>query len=189
MKLKSLFLAVLLLAPLASVAQDSAASGLSLPKWALKTNVAYWGTATPNLGIEVGLSRKLTLDVESGYNMFSFSKGKKWRHWMVTPELRWWMCDRFNGHFFGVHAIGGEYNVNRLGFNDHTKKIVMRAICWVADFPTDTTGCSASAGRWRPSWEWDTCTWTMTATIAGNVATMPATKYVTCLLSPVWEST
>lgn len=122
MKLKSLFLAVLLLAPLASVAQDSAASGLSLPKWALKTNVAYWGTATPNLRIEVGLSRKLTLDVESGYNMFSFSKGKKWRHWMVTPELRWWMCDRFNGHFFGVHAIGGEYNVNRLGFNDHTKK-------------------------------------------------------------------
>lgn len=122
MKLKSLLLAVMFFMPLVAVAQTSGASEHSLPTWALKTNVAYWGTATPNLGFEVGLGRKLTLDVASGYNMFSFNKGKKWRHWMVSPELRLWLCDRFNGHFFGIHALGGEYNVNRLGFNDHTKK-------------------------------------------------------------------
>lgn len=29
---------------------------------ALKTNMLYWGTTTPNASIEVGLSRKFTTD-------------------------------------------------------------------------------------------------------------------------------
>ena len=32
-----------------------------LPKFAIKTNALYWATSTPNLGIEVGLAKKLTL--------------------------------------------------------------------------------------------------------------------------------
>ena len=29
---------------------------------------------------------------------------------MVQPELRYWLCDKFNGHFFGFHLMGGAYN-------------------------------------------------------------------------------
>ena len=34
-----------------------------LPKFAIKTNALYWATSTPNLGIELGLAKKLTLDI------------------------------------------------------------------------------------------------------------------------------
>ena len=34
-----------------------------MPKFAIKTNALYWATTTANLGFEVGLSKKLTLDV------------------------------------------------------------------------------------------------------------------------------
>jgi hypothetical protein len=29
---------------------------------------------------------------------------------MVQPEVRYWLCDKFNGHFFGVHAMVGNYH-------------------------------------------------------------------------------
>lgn len=32
--------------------------GYYLPKFAIKTNALYWVTTTPNLGFEVGLSKK-----------------------------------------------------------------------------------------------------------------------------------
>lgn len=28
------------------------------------------------------------------------------------PEYRYWFCQSFNGWFVGVHAMGGEFNVN-----------------------------------------------------------------------------
>ena len=38
-----------------------------LPKFAIKTNALYWATSTPNLGFEVGLAKKITLDVSGNY--------------------------------------------------------------------------------------------------------------------------
>jgi len=32
----------------------------------------------------------------------------------VQPELRYWLCEKFNGHFFGVHLHGGIFNVGAL---------------------------------------------------------------------------
>lgn len=81
------------------------------PSLAVKTNALYWATTTPNIGFEVGVGKKLTLDVLGGYNPFTFSDNKKLKHWLVQPGLRWWTCEKFNGHFFGVHVHGGTYNV------------------------------------------------------------------------------
>ncbi len=39
-----------------------------MPKFAIKTNALYWATTTANLGFEVGLSKKLTLDISGNYN-------------------------------------------------------------------------------------------------------------------------
>lgn len=30
---------------------------------------------------------------------------------MVQPEFRYWTCERFNGHFWGLHAFYGEFNM------------------------------------------------------------------------------
>ena len=35
----------------------------------------------------------------------------RWKHWAVQPEVRYWLCDRFGGHFFGAHLHGGQYNI------------------------------------------------------------------------------
>lgn len=78
---------------------------------AIKTNLLYDATATVNLGLEVGLGQKFSLDVSGDYNDWPAYNGMQWKHWLVQPELRYWKCDRFNGHFFGLHALGGEYDV------------------------------------------------------------------------------
>ena len=44
-----------------------------LPKFAIKTNALYWATSTPNLGFEVGLAKKITLDVSGNYNPWSLA--------------------------------------------------------------------------------------------------------------------
>ena len=47
----------------------------------------------------------------AGYNPFKFNDGKKMKHWLVMPEVRYWTCEKFNGTFIGVHALGGQYNI------------------------------------------------------------------------------
>ena len=78
----------------------------------LKNNVVYDALATPNLGIELGLGRATTLDISGNYNPFEKSSGKMFKHWLIQPEFRYWLCERFNGHFFGLHSGYGEYNIS-----------------------------------------------------------------------------
>ncbi len=82
----------------------------------LKTNLLYGAaTLTPNLGAEVGLGDKSTLSLEVGYNPWNLNgsetNNKKLVHLLIEPEYRYWLKNRFNGHFFGVHALFAEYNV------------------------------------------------------------------------------
>ena len=83
-------------------------------KVAVKNNVVYDVLATPNLGVELGLGRATTLDISGNYNPFEKNDGKMFKHWLVQPEFRYWLCERFNGHFFGVHLLGGEYNISKV---------------------------------------------------------------------------
>lgn len=91
------------------------------PSFALKTNVLYDATATFNLGFEQKLNQKWTLDVSANYNPWTFSNNKKWKHVLVQPEARYWLCESFNGTFLGVHAHWGQFNVGGLGINDNMK--------------------------------------------------------------------
>lgn len=79
-------------------------------KVAVKTNAAYWATTTLNLGAEFAIAPKMTIDITGNYNPFTFSNNKKIMHWGIQPEWRYWTCQRFAGHFFGVHAHYGQYN-------------------------------------------------------------------------------
>lgn len=55
-------------------------------KVALKSNLLYDATATMNLGLELGLARKWTLDIPVNYNPWKPSDGKRLRHWGNTTR-------------------------------------------------------------------------------------------------------
>jgi hypothetical protein len=85
-------------------------------KVALKNNFLYDATATPNLALELGLGKKTSLELGAGYNPFDFTNDRQWKHWLAQPEFRLWFCERFNGAFVGVHALGGEYSFAKVDF-------------------------------------------------------------------------
>jgi hypothetical protein len=105
-------------------------SKLSAQEMALKSNLLYDATTTINLGYEAALNHKTTLDIGVSYNpwvlghkwvgiegagdMFVEKRSVRLKHFMVQPEVRWWMCEKFNGHYFGVHVHGGVFDVGAI---------------------------------------------------------------------------
>ena len=88
-----------------------ATTGVYGQKFAVKSNLLYDATATINLGVEVGLAKKWSLDLSGNYNGWKFGDEARMKHWLVQPELRYWACDVFNGWFFGLHFHGGQMNI------------------------------------------------------------------------------
>ena len=80
----------------------------------LKTNLLYDATATVNLGLEVGLAPRWSLDLSGNFNSWKAYNDQLWKQWMLQPEARYWFCDQFAGHFLGFHALGGQYNIGHL---------------------------------------------------------------------------
>lgn len=84
---------------------------------ALKTNALYWATTTPNLGLEVRLAPKWTLEAEVGLNPFAPKKedgsfDKSIKHFRLHPEVRYWFCESFYKHFIGLHVPYVIYNIS-----------------------------------------------------------------------------
>lgn len=95
---------------------------VDMPKYVLKTNALYWATTSLNVGAEFALSEKITLDALVSYNPWAFSGNKKFKYWLLQPEIRYWATERFNGHFFGLHIHFADYNVGgikMLGLQKH----------------------------------------------------------------------
>ena len=84
---------------------------------AIKTNLLYDATATVNLGVEIGIAPKWSLDLSGNLNAWNIDEDTKWRHWLAQPEVRYWFCDRFTRHFLGFHALAGQYNIGGLKNN------------------------------------------------------------------------
>lgn len=82
--------------------------------FAIKTNLLYDATTTINLGVEAALSEKWTLDLSGNWNPWQFKENKKWKHWMAQPEIRYWTCHKFGGHFLALHLLGGQYNMGNI---------------------------------------------------------------------------
>jgi len=77
---------------------------------AVKNDLLTGALSSPNLSVEVKLSDRFTLEAGFHYNPFPAGGDKRWKHWFVQPELRYWMCQPFGGHFFGAHLMYGVYN-------------------------------------------------------------------------------
>lgn len=78
---------------------------------AVKTNLLSDMVLNPNVGIEVGLAPKWTLNVSGQFNAWDMSHDRRWKHWAVQPGVRYWLCDRFDASFFGFYMHGGQYNI------------------------------------------------------------------------------
>ena len=102
----------------------SCSMGAFSQKIAIKNNLMYDALKTPNLSFEFSVGWKWTFDTQVGMNFFFYTKDvtssryktKKFSHWLVQPEARYWLCEKFNGHFFGLHAHYADYNVGGLKF-------------------------------------------------------------------------
>lgn len=81
-------------------------------KVAVKTNSLYWLTTTPNAGFEFALGDRLTFEIAGGYNPWTLNKEDniKAKHFLVTPEFRYWFCESFQGHFIGINANYTQFN-------------------------------------------------------------------------------
>lgn len=90
------------------------ASIVSNAQIAVKTNLLYDATTTPNIGAEMRVAEKSTVNLVYGINPWTFDSDshgeRKVKHWVLMPEYRWWTCLPYNGHFFGVHALAGQFN-------------------------------------------------------------------------------
>ena len=83
--------------------------------YGVKTNIIYDLTSTVNLGLEYRLADRWTFDMSGNYNAWTLKEDARWKHWMVQPEIRFWNCDAFSGHFVALHAIAGQYNFGGIG--------------------------------------------------------------------------
>ena len=82
----------------------------------VKTNALYWLTASPNISVEAGITPRWTVEVSGGLNPFTFKENTKWKHYLIQGEGRYWLCERFYGHFIGLHIGGGEFNTGHISF-------------------------------------------------------------------------
>lgn len=81
---------------------------------ALRNNLLYDATLSPNLGIDVNLGSQWTLGGVVGLNLWDIDKdtNKKWRHLLIEPNVRRWL----NGETFHKGYLEGDllyshYNV------------------------------------------------------------------------------
>lgn len=115
---------------------------------AFKNNLLYDATGILNLGAEFRLANNMSLDIPLNWNPWQFSGNRKWKHFLVQPEFRYWTRETFSGHFLGVHAHYAFYNIGNLPkpFSENMRQ--NRYQGWLA-------GAGVSYGyRWNFSHRW-----------------------------------
>lgn len=100
--------------------------GIHAQQTALKTNTLFWATTTPNASVEFGISRHLTIDLWGAYNAWKFKNDMKLNLYLVQPELCYWFCRKFEGHFVGIHGHYGHFNIGQIPFLSGLKEYVLR---------------------------------------------------------------
>lgn len=89
---------------------------VSAQQVSLKTNVLVDATATINLGAEVRVAPRWSVDLSGNFNAWNLGGQRHWKHWLVQPEARYWLCEATIGHFFALHGLGGKYNIGHISF-------------------------------------------------------------------------
>ena len=107
--MKHILLTVLLLL-LASKAEAQSMS--------LGNNLIYDAWLTPNLTVGVSAGQHWSVALTAGYRPWPTSDetSRKWRHLLLSPELRYWTDSVSVRHFFGANIIYSHFNVAGIRF-------------------------------------------------------------------------
>jgi len=81
---------------------------------AIKTNLLYDATMTVNLGAEMRLAPHWSIDISGNLNAWTAGNDRRWKHWLIQPEARYWFCEALGGHFVAAHLLGGRYNFGNI---------------------------------------------------------------------------
>ena len=79
--------------------------------YSVKTNLLFWAILTANIGFEIELWPKWSLDIPILYSPYDISPNRKIRLLAVQPELRRWLKKAGESHFFGLHTHVAGFNV------------------------------------------------------------------------------
>ncbi len=84
----------------------------------ISNNLLYDAWLTPNLRVGVRLSPHWSLGMTAGYRPWPTSDEttRKWRHLLLSPEVRYWKDSVDVHHFFGANLIYSHYNVGNVKF-------------------------------------------------------------------------
>lgn len=98
----------LLFLPLSSNAQQ----------FTISNNLIYDAWLTPNLRVGARLSPHWSVGLTAGYRPWPMSDTttRKWRHLLVSPDVRYWTDSVNVHHFFGANLIYSHYNVANVRF-------------------------------------------------------------------------
>lgn len=133
---------------------------------AVKTNVLYDAITTPNVGAEVAFNKHWSVEASGYYNGWTFSSDKSFKHWMIQPEARYWIHERFNGHFFGVHAQYMDYDFAGLKLlYGMEKRIVITVTLMAAVSLMVISYTCRPVGTWSSRRVSDTCISNMISTL------------------------
>lgn len=97
----------------AAVAQSSIDDSLALPRVALRTNLLYDATLSPNLGVDVRADSLWTVGLLAGFNAWDIDKtqNKKWRHMLFSLRARKYQKFLFQKGYFEGDLIYSHFNV------------------------------------------------------------------------------
>ena len=101
------------------LAQQSDGMERSLPRVALRTNLLYDATLSPNLGVDVRVDSTWTVGLLAGMNAWDIDKekNKKWRHMLFSFRARKYVNDSvFHKGCFEADAIYSHFNVGNVKF-------------------------------------------------------------------------
>ncbi len=76
----------------------------------VRANALGYAGLVPNLGFEFGLSKHFTFVAEGYYSPFWDESGFRAKGWLVTPEFRYYFCQKFNKHYIGIHGNYADFD-------------------------------------------------------------------------------
>ena len=84
----------------------------------ISNNLLYDAWLTPNLRVGYRLSPQWSVGLTAGYRPWPTSDEttRKYRHLLLSPEVRYWTDSVNVHHFFGVNLIYSHYNVGGITF-------------------------------------------------------------------------
>lgn len=96
-----------------ALAQSPLGEEAKQPRIALRTNLLYDATLSPNLGVDVRVDSAWTVGLLAGFNAWDIDKekNKKWRHALFSIRARKYRDSLFHKGYYEADVIYSHYNV------------------------------------------------------------------------------